>query len=282
MMNYIILTILIIFALFILCARIIRPTERGLIERFGKYNRFAEPGLNLIIPLVEHIRKDNITEKMIEAEPQEIITKDKLNASVDAQVYFKIKSDEASVKASQYNVYDCESQIVSLVRTTLRSIIGTMSLNDANSRRDTINEQLMEVLTKETKNWGIEVVRAELKEINPPKDVQETMNKVVKAENEKQAAVDYATATETQADGERRASVKRAEGMRQAAILEAQGKAEAIKIVNESAEKHFKGNAQLLRKLEVTENALKNNTKIIIPEKTSLLNVLGELSGEKK
>ena len=144
---------------------------------------------------------------MINAEPQEIITNDNLNARVDAQVYFKIKSDEQSVKNSQYNVNSIEYQIVNLARTTLRNIIGTMTLKSANSERGKINKELHSTLLDETRNWGIEIVRTELKEIDPPKDVQETMNKIVKAENEKIAAIDYATATETKADGEKRAEI---------------------------------------------------------------------------
>lgn len=247
--------------------RIVRPVERGLVERLGKYKRFATPGFNWIIPVIDRMIKVNITERMVNAEPQEIITKDKLNARVDAQVYFKVKDNEVSVKDSQYNVFDYRNQIVNLARTTLRNIIGTLSLNEANSGRDKINKELMATLAKETKNWGIEVVRTELKEIDPPKDVQETMNKVVKAENEKIAAVDFATARETQADGERRAAIKVAEGTAQAVQIEAKAKAEAIRLVNESADKYFKGNAQLLKQFEVTQDSLKNNSKIIITEK---------------
>ena len=124
-----------------------------------------------------------------DAQPQEIITNDNLNASVDAQVYFKVKSDEDSVKSSQYNVNNYQWQIVNLARTTLRNIIGTLTLKSANSERDRINQELLTTLSKETQNWGMEIVRTELKEIDPPKDVQETMNKVVKAENEKIAAL---------------------------------------------------------------------------------------------
>ncbi|OHD71915.1 MAG: hypothetical protein A2177_11660, partial [Spirochaetes bacterium RBG_13_68_11] len=165
----------------------------------------------------------NITEVMVDAEPQEIITNDNLNARVDAQVYFKVKPDEDSVKASTYNVFNYQRQIVNLARTTLRNIIGTMTLKSANSERGKINSELQKTLRDETGSWGIEIVRTELKEIDPPKDVQETMNKVVKAENEKIAAVDFATAQETMADGARRASIKQAEGVRQAKILEAEG-----------------------------------------------------------
>ncbi len=158
-------------------------------------------------------------------QPQEIITNDNLNARVDAQVYFKVKEDEESVKSSQYNVNNYQVQIVNLARTTLRNIIGTLTLKSANSERNRINDELLSTLSEETKNWGMEIVRTELKEIDPPKDVQETMNKVVKAENEKIAALDFATAVERQADGEKRAEIKKAEGVKQARILEAEGEA---------------------------------------------------------
>ena len=124
--------------------------------------------------------KVNITEFMVDAEPQEIITDDNLNARVDAQVYFKIKDDEDNVKASQYNVNNFRWQIVNLARTTLRNIIGTLTLKSANSERGKINVELHNTLEKETAKWGLQIVRTELKEIDPPKDVQETMNKVVK------------------------------------------------------------------------------------------------------
>jgi regulator of protease activity HflC (stomatin/prohibitin superfamily) len=221
----------------------------------------------------------NITEQLVDAAPQEIITNDNLNARVDAQVYFKVKSDEESVKSSQYNVNDFELQIVNLARTTLRNIIGTLTLKSANSERDKINEELHKTLMSETKSWGIDIVRTELKEIDPPKDVQETMNKVVKAENEKIAAIDFATATETGADGLKRAEIKKAEGIKQARILQAEGEAEAIKLVNEAANKYFVGNAQILRKLEAVEHSLKNNAKIVVPSNTQLVNVIGEMAG---
>src|SRR4030042_1558351 len=210
-MSYLYLIIPVVIILLI-GIRIVRPTQRGLIERFVKYYHFANPGFHWIIPLIDRIYIVNITEQMVDAEPQEIITNDNLNARVDAQVYFRVKPDEDSVKASQYNVFHYDSQIVSLARTTLRNIIGTLTLKSANSERDKINSELMKTLKEETKQWGLEVVRTELKEIDPPKEVQDTMNKVVKAENEKIAAKDYATATETQADGQRRASIQEAEG----------------------------------------------------------------------
>jgi regulator of protease activity HflC (stomatin/prohibitin superfamily) len=265
--------------LFLLGIRIVRPTHRGLIERLGRYQRFANPGFHWIIPVIDRMFQVDITEQMIDAEPQEIITNDNLNARVDAQVYFKVKSDEDSVKCSQYNVNNYRWQIVNLARTTLRNIIGTLTLKSANSERGKINSELHKTLMEETSTWGIEIVRTELKEIDPPKDVQETMNKVVKAENEKIAAIDFATATETAADGQKRAEIKKAEGIKQARILEAEGEAEAIKLLNEAAERYFIGNAQVLRKLEAVEHALANNAKIVVPAGTELVNVIGEMAG---
>jgi regulator of protease activity HflC (stomatin/prohibitin superfamily) len=221
----------------------------------------------------------NVTEQMVDAEPQEIITNDNLNALVDAQIYFKIKDDTQSVRDSQYNVNNVTYQIVNLARTTLRNIIGTMTLKSANSERGRINEDLLKVLMKETSKWGIEIVRAELKQIDPPKDVQETMNKIVKAENEKIAAVDFATAAETVADGQKRAAIKQAEGVRQANILEAEGQAEAIRLVNEAADKYFVGNAQLLKRLETMETSLKSNTKVVVPANSEIVNVIGDMAG---
>jgi len=275
----ILIVVLVIIIIFFAGVRIVRPTNRGLVETLGKYTKYAEPGFHWIIPGIQNLYMVNITEQMFSAEPQEIITNDNLNATVDAQIYFRVKMDEESVKASIYNVNNYKLQIVNLARTTLRNIIGTLTLKSANSERGRINTDLHNTLVEETSKWGIDIVRTELKEIDPPKDVQETMNKVVKAENEKIAAIDFATAAETNADGIKRAEIKKAEGIRQAKILEAEGEAQAIKLVNESADMYFKGNAQLLRKLQATERALQNNAKIVVPSNSELVNVIGELAG---
>lgn len=279
-MPWLVIILIIVVVIFFLSGiRIVRPTHRGLVETLGKYTGFAMPGFHWIVPVIQTLWKVNITEQMVNADPQVIITNDNLNATVDAQVYFKVRSDEESVKASMYNANNYYYQIVNLARTTLRNIIGTMSLRSANSERGVINTELHHTLENETKNWGLEITRTELKEIDPPKDVQETMNKVVKAENEKIAAIDFATATETAADGQKRAEIKRAEGVKQAKILAAEGEAQAIKLVNEAAEQYFVGNAQLLRQLEALETALKNNAKIVVPSDGQLINVIGEMAG---
>ena len=268
-----------VLLLFFLGIKIVRPTHRGLIERLGKYIKFANPGFHWIIPFIDKMYVVNTTEQMVDAQPQEIITNDNLNASVDAQVYFKVIEEEKSVKSSQYNVNNYKLQIVSLARTTLRNIIGTLTLRSANSERGKINAELHDTLRNETASWGIVIVRTELKEIDPPRDVQETMNKVVKAENEKIAAIDYATAAETVADGVKRAKIKEAEGFKRAKVLHAEGEAEAIKLVNEAADKYFTGNAQLLKKLETVEASLKSNAKIVIPTGSEIVNIIGDMAG---
>jgi len=279
MESYWYLVIGAVIFLFAAGIRIVRPTHRALIERLGKYHKFANPGFHWIIPVIDKIYKVNVTEQMVDAEPQEIITNDNLNASVDAQVYFRVKADEESVKGSIYNVNNFKWQIVNLARTTLRNIIGTLTLKSANSERGKINAELYQTLHTETVGWGIEIVRTELKQIDPPKDVQETMNKVVKAENEKIAAIDSATAAETVADGVKRAKIKEAEGIKQSKILNAEGEAEAIRLVNEAADKYFVGNAQLLKKLETVSASLENNSKVVIPTGGELVNVIGDLAG---
>lgn len=251
--------------------RTVRPTQRGIIERFGKYMRTKESGLTWIIPLFEKMYKVNITEQMVDILPQMVITQDKLNAEVDAVIYYRVND----VKASIYNVDNHRLQLSSLARTTLRAVIGNMTLTDANENRSSINQKVEIVLDKETNSYGVEVLRCEIQKIEPPADVQASMNNVVKAEQEKIAARDFATATETKADGEKRAEIKKAEGVKQGLILSSEGRAEAIKIVanadadrikvvNESADKYFVGNAQILKKLETVESALKENVKFII------------------
>lgn len=250
--------------IFLMGIRIVRPTHRGLIERLGKFKSVAQAGFNWIIPVIDCMKYRNMTEQLADVEPQDIITKDNLNARVDLQVYFKVKNSEEEIKKSYYQVDDYKYQIIALAQTTARNVIGDMKFVDVNNQRNELNTKLADVMRKEIENWGVEVVRVELKEITPPEEVQKTMNKVIQAQNEKDAAVDFATAVETRADGERRAEIKKADGIKQADILKAEGQAQAIKLVNESAEKYFINNAQKLRQLEMVEKSLKDNSKIII------------------
>ncbi|KKL60943.1 hypothetical protein LCGC14_2200280 [marine sediment metagenome] len=264
-----------------LALKTVRPTERALVERFGKFHRYCNAGLTFIIPFVDRIYYVNITEQMVDAAKQDVITGDNLNASVDAQIYFKVKDDEENVKRSQYSVDNYYRQIVAIARTTLRDLIGKTVFTEVNSKRGQLNVALEQELEKQTGDWGIKVVRTEIKEIEPPEDVQETMNEIIKADNTKVAAKDYATATETKADGVKRAAIKEAEGTKQSQVLVADGKAQAIKLVNQAADKYFVGNAKELEKLRVTEAALSKNTKFVVPSNSPLSDLIAAFTLNK-
>lgn len=268
--------IIIIAAIYLLSGiRIIRPTHRAAIETLGKYSRFQSSGITWVIPGIQKLYKINITEQLVDVEKQETITSDNLNAEVDAQIYFKVIDNEVNLKNALYNVNSYRDQIVQLARTSLRNVIGTKVFKDVNSKRNDLNSAIYEIMAEQTQNWGIGIVRCELKEIKPPTEVQATMNRVIQAQNTKDAEIDFATATETKADGEKRARIKEAEGIKQSQILQAEGQAQAIetvakataeqiKLVNEAATKYFKDNAILLKQLEVTQSSLQNNSKIIL------------------
>ena len=272
--------------LFVGGIRIVRPVEKGLVETLGKYKKTAEQGFHWIFPGIQRMIKVNITEQMVDVPPQMVTTSDKLNMTVDAVVYYKVKD----VKAAEYNVDGHRVQLTSLARTTLRAVMGKMNLQGCIQKRDQINSDVEKVLDKETDSYGVSVLRVEVQRIEPPQDVQEAMNNVVKAEQDKIAAGDLATARETEADGMKRAAIKEAEGNKKAAILtaegkkeasirEAEGKAKAFKLIEES----FKGDAQTLKKLEVTQASLENNSKVILTKEgiTPTL-LIGDLPLKKK
>ncbi|MFH1447357.1 MAG: SPFH domain-containing protein [Candidatus Micrarchaeota archaeon] len=269
-----------------LSIRIVRPVEVGIVERFGKYKRTSQQGLTFIIPLVDRMIKVNITEIRVDVEPQTVITRDNLNTIVDAVVYYKVVD---SMKAL-YKVNNYHHSIVSLAQTTLRAVIGKMNLSEVNENRNEINRAVERELDEQTDAWGIDITRVELQKVDPPRDVQDAMNMVVKAENEKIAAQDLATATETKADGARRAEIKMAEGEARAIMLRAdahavakeriaKADAEVIRLVNESVQKHFKNEAQIYKKLETIEKSLQTNTKIVVPGDTSLINIISDMAG---
>jgi len=258
--------------------RIVRPTTRGVIERLGKFKRVQGPGWTWIVPGVDRLYGVNITEQMTDAEKQEIITKDKLNATVAALIRYKVMGDEESVKNSQYAVNDYGLQIVQLARTTLRNVIGTKDFADVNSERNTLNNELRTLIGKETEKWGIQIVNFEMKEIEPPKDVQATMNSVIMANNKKTAALDLAVAAKTEAEGLKNAAIERATGEKRARELNAEGeaaaivtvanaKAKQIEVVNKAAQEFFKEGAVELKRLEVTQESLSKNSKVILTQK---------------
>jgi regulator of protease activity HflC (stomatin/prohibitin superfamily) len=267
--------------------RIVRPTEKGLVERLGKYHRFVQGGLTFLVPFVDRIIKVNITERMTAVQRQDVITKDKVFMGVDAVVFYKVKTDEQSVKASQYYVNDYKAQIDTLARTVLRDIIGGMDMATANTSRPIINKNLKEALDEQTEKWGIEIVRAEIKDLEPPKDLIKSMESVLEADNQRQAAEKTAIAEATLASGEKNAAIQRAEGQKQAAILQsegqktatiaiAEGDAQATKLRNEALTTYFKDSAVIFKQLETIQASLQNNTKIIVPEGKAISLILNE------
>jgi len=267
--------------------RIVRPTEKGLVERFGKYHRFVEGGITLLVPFVDRIIKVNVTERMTPVQRQDVITKDKVFMGVDAVVFYRIKQDEPSVKASQYAVASFASQIDTLARTVLRDIIGGMDMAIANTSRPIINASLKNALDEQTEKWGIEIVRAEIKDLEPPRELIVSMESVLKADNERQAAEKTAIAQATLASGQKNAAIQVAEGQKQAAILSsegqkiatiqiAEGDAQATKLRNEALTTYFKDSAITFKQLDTISASLMNNTKIIVPEGKAISLILNE------
>jgi regulator of protease activity HflC (stomatin/prohibitin superfamily) len=278
--------IIIVWAL-ISSLRIVRPTEKGLVERLGKYHRFVEGGITFLVPFVDKIIRVNVTERMTPVQRQDVITKDKVFMGVDAVVFYRIKSDETSVKASQYAVASFTTQIDTLARTVLRDIIGGMDMAIANTSRPVINVSLKTALDEQTEKWGIEIVRAEIKDLEPPKELIISMESVLKADNDRQAAEKTAIAQATLASGQKNAAIQVAEGQKQAAILQAEGQktatiaiaegdAQATKLRNEALTTYFKDSAIVFKQLDTISASLQNNTKIIVPEGKAISLILNE------
>jgi regulator of protease activity HflC (stomatin/prohibitin superfamily) len=278
-----------IFILYVVVSslRIVRPTEKGLVERLGKYQRFVEGGVTLLVPFIDRIIKVNVTERMTPVQRQDVITRDKVFMGVDAVVFYRIKPDETSVKASQYNVANFSAQIDTLARTVLRDIIGGMDMTIANTSRPVINSSLKTALDEQTEKWGIEIVRAEIKDLEPPKELIISMESVLKADNDRQAAEKTAIAQATLASGQKNAAIQVAEGQKQAAILQAEGQktatieiaegdAQATKLRNEALTTYFKDSAVVFKQLETIATSLQNNSKIIVPEGKAISLILNE------
>ena len=200
--------------------KIVRPYEKGLIERLGKYRKTADAGLQLINPLLERMIKIDIRERVIDIPPQEVITKDNVGVTVDAVVYFEVTDPYKVI----YNVAQFEVAAIKLSQTNLRNLIGELTLDDCLTSRQIINTKLRDILDEATDKWGVRVTRVELKKIDPPKDITDAMSKQMKAERTKRAAI-------LEAEGIKQAAILKAEGSRQAKILEAEGEAGAIEKV---------------------------------------------------
>ncbi len=221
----VVLIIVVIFLIFVvsISLKIIRPYEKGLIERLGKFHKMAEPGLNFIVPFIERLIKVDLREKLIDVPPQEVITRDNVIVTVDAVIYYEI-TDAYRVT---YNVGEFIPAAIKLAQTNLRNVIGELELDQTLTSRDRINTKLREVLDEATDKWGVRITRVEIKKIDPPQDIMEAMSKQMKAERTKRAVI-------LEAEGYREAEITKAEGDRNAAILRAEGQAEAVKKIAEA------------------------------------------------
>ena len=249
----------------------IEQHERGLVEIFGKYIKTADPGLVLTWPIgIGNLRRVPMDLQRVLISGQSIITKEQLNATVEAVVYYRVNDP---FKA-QYNIDNFASTVPTLAQTTLRNVLGTLNLSDANSQRRDINERLKIELENQIKDWGMEVINVELQQIKPSDRVQESMNNIIIAEQEKIAAENLANAEEIKADGERRATIKKAQANADAIRLEAEANADAMKIEYEAAQEFFKDGAIPYQQLKTTETALKNNTTVLFPKEGNTWNLL--------
>jgi regulator of protease activity HflC (stomatin/prohibitin superfamily) len=223
------------FALIVVLSaiRIIRPFERGLVERLGKFQRLLDPGLNLIMPFIDTVIKVDMREVVLDVPPQLVITKDNVGVEVDGIVYAQV-TDPAR---SRYEISNYILAATKLAQTNLRNVIGEMELDHALTSRDDINGQLRDVLDQATDKWGVKVNRVELQRIDPPRDITEAMSRQMKAERDKRAAI-------LEAEGIKQAEITTAEGHKQSQILDAEGAAEAVK---------KKADAEKYRKIAVAQ-----------------------------
>jgi regulator of protease activity HflC (stomatin/prohibitin superfamily) len=219
----------VLFVVVVSGVKIIRPYERGLVERLGRYRDTVEPGLRVIVPFIERMERVDMRERVVDVPPQEVITSDNVVVSVDAVIYYEATDPQRLV----YNVVDFYLAVSKLAQTNLRNVVGDMQLDEALTSRDTINTKLRDILDDATDKWGTRVVRVEIQRIDPPADVMHAMHEQMKAERTRRAVVTQAQgereAAITRAEGEKQAAILSAEGGRQAAILQAQGEAEATK-----------------------------------------------------
>jgi regulator of protease activity HflC (stomatin/prohibitin superfamily) len=219
----VVLFILLLVIYVALAIKIVQQHEKGLVERFGRYHKTVDPGLHLIVPFVERMRRVDMREQVVDVPPQEVITRDNVVVTVDAVVYYQA-TDPVKLK---YNVSNFILAATKLAQTNLRNVIGDMDLDQALTSRETINTELRDILDAASDVWGTRVVRVEIQRIDPPADVTQAMHRQMKAERDRRAIV-------TEAEGEKRSQILRAEGVKESKILEAEGEAGAIREVAEA------------------------------------------------
>ena len=285
--------LLFVFAIIIglMSVKQVSQGEKGIVEYFGKYSLTVDPGLVFIFPGVLRLIRIDVREQVINVPEQQIITKDNVGVAVDGIVYMQVVDP---VKA-QYEVSNVFMAVVSLAQTNLRSVLGTLSLDETLSNREIINARLLESLDRETSKWGIKVTRVEIKRLDPPKDIQDSMSKQMKAEREKRAQIldsegykqSLITKSEgdkqsqiLQAEGQKQSQILQAEGQAQAQVLNAQARAKALELESLAAQSYFVGQAVTKEQLNVLQNSLQENTKYILD--SEILAALGKVIGGNK
>lgn len=273
--------------------RIITQSRAGVVERLGKFHGVAETGVNILIPFIDHMRAViDLREQVVDYPPQPVITRDNVTMQIDTVVYYQVTDP---IKYT-YEIANPRIAIENLAATTLRNIVGDLDLDQTLTSRDTVNTQLRQILDEATDKWGIKVTRVEIKNIAPPRDLLEAMEKQMRAERERREAVLRAEGEKRAAilrsEGEREAAVHIAEGAKQAAVLKAQGEAEAILAVQsakaEGITMVFKAikdaaptkEVVAIRSLEALEKVADGKaTKIVVPSDAAA--IFGALSGLK-
>jgi regulator of protease activity HflC (stomatin/prohibitin superfamily) len=273
----ILLVAALIFGLILLArsARIVNQYEKGIVMRLGKFHGLVPSGLAIIMPLTDSVIRVDMREQVISVPPQKLITKDNVTVEVDAVVYYKVVDP---VK-SQFEVQDFGYACTTLAQTNLRNLIGDRTLDETLVARDMINSNLRLVLDEATNGWGVKVTRVEVQKIDPPRDITEAMSRQMKAERDKRASIleaeGFKQSQILQAEGVKQSEILKAEGDAQARVTRANAEAEAIRLVSTAAETFFKDRAEVMRRLEVLNNTLAQNTKYIVPSNSALVNVLG-------
>ncbi|MCY4522352.1 MAG: SPFH/Band 7/PHB domain protein [Caldilineaceae bacterium] len=278
----IILLLVLVLVFIVQGLKIITPFQRGVVERLGRYKRTAQPGVNLLIPFIDTLRRVDMREQVIDVPPQDVITKDNVAVQVDAVIYHEATDPVKLI----YNVENFLVAMIKLAQTNLRNLVGDMQLDQALTSRDTINANLRNVLDEATDKWGVRVVRVEIQRIEPPADVTVSMHQQMKAEREKRAAI-------LESEGQRQAAILQAEGEAQAVRLaaeakryqvetEAAGESNAITVVfNAIREAQPDDRLIAIRYLDALETIAQGEAnKIFIPYEAS--GVLGALGGIKE
>ena len=269
---FLLVVLAIIIPMFI---RKINQGEVGLREFLGKYTDTVGPGIFFLIPGIQAVKRIDIREQVVTVPEQQIITKDNVGMAVDGVIYVQIIDPYQAT----YDINNVFMAVVNLAQTNLRSVLGTMSLDETLSNREAINVRLLESLDRETGKWGIKVLRVEIKRLDPPDDIQNAMSKQMKAEREKRAQIleaeGYKQSLITKSEGDKQSKILQAEGERESQILRAQGEANAkiaiaeaeakrMELESNAADEYFKGAAVTKEQLKVIEGALGQNTKYIL------------------